>query len=437
MSNRIRQCFALLLTLALCTTGVPLSAWAEATQPEDPEVTTEVQEDAVEPQVLFRTHAIGAPSWNDDEGWDSYAPSQESEDNVGDPLLESEDAKCELTPLDSLQLQLLGLDAANGISYRIRDANGEWQQEWTSSPNAATCELGITGVQVRLSEELDATYDLWYCAKDNNGAQMDWVLADQALQTEGVEPLCGFEAVLVANGQTPDQRDEGSTPTQDDAQEEGALDQNLATDLDDTQTDSQPNPDPEPADDASGEESDPNGGDALVDAPEATEAPTEEEPSVTVQQDNASEQTQNTKSSAAKSTTSASAAIEVVKPESSSTMKSTKTSTSSKKSASVVQAEQATPSLLYRARVQQTGWQGWKKNGKTAGTSGKGLYVDGLRFILKNADGGLSYRVRIQGEGWRPTVTNSKATGKKSQPIEAVKIKLTGSIAKTYDIYYR
>lgn len=51
--------------------------------------------------------------------------------------------------------------------------------------------------------------------------------------------------------------------------------------------------------------------------------------------------------------------------------------------------------IEYRTHIAQKGWQDWKKNGQTAGTTGEKL------------------------------------------AMEAVRLKLTGELAEHYDIYYR
>lgn len=50
--------------------------------------------------------------------------------------------------------------------------------------------------------------------------------------------------------------------------------------------------------------------------------------------------------------------------------------------------------IRYRAHVQKTGWQGWKKDGETAGTTGKALRMEGLNIDLTGLKGG---KLRIKG----------------------------------------
>ena len=110
-------------------------------------------------------------------------------------------------------------------------------------------------------------------------------------------------------------------------------------------------------------------------------------------------------------------------------------------------------SVSYTTHVQSKGWQSVKKDGAMAGTSGKGLRLEALKLSLVNTTGiagGLQYRTHIQSIGWQdPVSLNTKGTsstavnGKLSGTtgrglrLEAMTIKLTGDLAKTYDVYYR
>lgn len=52
--------------------------------------------------------------------------------------------------------------------------------------------------------------------------------------------------------------------------------------------------------------------------------------------------------------------------------------------------------------------------------------------------GGISYQTHLQNVGWTPWVANDKMSGTtgESRAMEAIKIKLTGAIASSYDVYY-
>lgn len=271
------------------------------------------------------------------------------------------------------------------ITYRIRNANGEWQDTWTDAPNAATCEQAITGVQAKLSDELSTSYDLWYRAKDESGAWMDWVLANNELQTSDHTPLYDFQAVLTTKDHTPEESANVGSRDEKCDEEPDASSTGSSAETEGTATDVQPQ----------------------------SEATTTQDPK---------------------------ASIEVTESKPSPSQKtSNKISTNSSNSITVVNAAQTNPSIAYRAHVQSIGWQSWVKNGAMAGTSGMGLRVEGFYFRLKNADGGLSCSAHVQSIGWQDPVGSNKLVGTKGKSlrVEAIKLSLTGNIAQTHDIYYR
>lgn len=97
--------------------------------------------------------------------------------------------------------------------------------------------------------------------------------------------------------------------------------------------------------------------------------------------------------------------------------------------------------ISYRVHVQTYGWQGWKADGKTAGTTGEGKRLEAIYLKLDNQDhtGGLSYRTHVQKYGWQKYVGTNKMSGTSGEGkrLEAIEIKLTGDMAKYYDVYYR
>jgi uncharacterized protein YjdB len=108
----------------------------------------------------------------------------------------------------------------------------------------------------------------------------------------------------------------------------------------------------------------------------------------------------------------------------------------------------ATVHTAYQTHVQNAGWQSWKYDGTTAGTTGKGLRLEGINIKLTNKDysGGICYTTHIQDYGWQGDL-NDSSTWKKDgamsgttgegKRLEAIKIKLTGEMANHYDVYYR
>ena len=97
--------------------------------------------------------------------------------------------------------------------------------------------------------------------------------------------------------------------------------------------------------------------------------------------------------------------------------------------------------LESRAHVQSKGWMAWTTQGKTAGTTGKGLRMEALSLKLTSKDysGSVEYRSYVNGKGWQPWVKDGAKTGTTGQAraMEAVQIKLSGKMATYYDVYYR
>ena len=97
--------------------------------------------------------------------------------------------------------------------------------------------------------------------------------------------------------------------------------------------------------------------------------------------------------------------------------------------------------VLATSHVAQKGWQSPAKSGGISGTVGESKAVEAFTLNLQNApyDGSIEYRAHVAGTGWQPYVEESKTAGTtgKNKPIEAMQIRLTGDMAKKYDVYYR
>ncbi len=101
-----------------------------------------------------------------------------------------------------------------------------------------------------------------------------------------------------------------------------------------------------------------------------------------------------------------------------------------------------TPSVNYSTHVQDIGWQGYVKDGATAGTTGKSKRLEGIKIKLSNNslyEGSIQYQTHIQDIGWQGWKTNDEMSGTSGQSkrLEAIRIKLTDEMAENYDIYYR
>ena len=95
--------------------------------------------------------------------------------------------------------------------------------------------------------------------------------------------------------------------------------------------------------------------------------------------------------------------------------------------------------VKYRTHVQDIGWQGWKSNGETAGTSGQSLRLEGMYIEIDGADNAVEYRTHVQNIGWQNWVNEGDMTGTngRSLRLEAIEIRLKGDMATRYDVYYR
>lgn len=99
----------------------------------------------------------------------------------------------------------------------------------------------------------------------------------------------------------------------------------------------------------------------------------------------------------------------------------------------------STPDVQYRTHVQNVGWQSYRKNGETSGTSGRSLRLEGIDIRVNGRSGGIEYQTHVQNVGWQDWKKNGQMSGTsgKSLRLEGIKIRLTGEIAKYYDVYYR
>lgn len=107
-------------------------------------------------------------------------------------------------------------------------------------------------------------------------------------------------------------------------------------------------------------------------------------------------------------------------------------------------APSATPGLSVQAHVQNVGWQKAVTSGKTAGTSGRSLRVEGLKISItgdktKIPSGSIEYRTHVENIGWQDWVKDGALAGTSGQSlrIEAMQIRLTGELADQYDVYYQ
>lgn len=95
--------------------------------------------------------------------------------------------------------------------------------------------------------------------------------------------------------------------------------------------------------------------------------------------------------------------------------------------------------VKYSAHVQNVGWQGWKQDSATAGTSGQSLRLEAIKIEGTNLPKGVSikYQTHVQNVGWQGWKTNGELSGTsgKSLRLEGIRIKLEGT--EEYSIMYR
>lgn len=100
-----------------------------------------------------------------------------------------------------------------------------------------------------------------------------------------------------------------------------------------------------------------------------------------------------------------------------------------------------TVGLTYRTHVQNVGWQIWKYDGQSSGTSGQSLRLEGIEIKMNNlgTDLGVEYQTHVQNIGWQGFKSDGQTSGTYGQSLrlEAIQIRLTGAAATNYDVYYR
>ena len=98
--------------------------------------------------------------------------------------------------------------------------------------------------------------------------------------------------------------------------------------------------------------------------------------------------------------------------------------------------------IQYEAHVSNIGWMSSKRDGSTAGTTGQSKSVEDLKVSILNpvVDGSVQINANVSGIGWQgwdtPSASEGGTTGQ-GRAVEAVRLRLTGSLAKGYDVYYR
>lgn len=104
------------------------------------------------------------------------------------------------------------------------------------------------------------------------------------------------------------------------------------------------------------------------------------------------------------------------------------------------------PDVSYRTHVQNVGWQDFVLNGAMSGSSGLSQRLEGIEVKLDAPvnDLGITYQTHIQNIGWeadtaRGWKSNGAMSGTSGQSLrlEGIQIKLTGTNAEQFDVYYQ
>ena len=97
--------------------------------------------------------------------------------------------------------------------------------------------------------------------------------------------------------------------------------------------------------------------------------------------------------------------------------------------------------VVYRTHCQTYGWFPWVSNGEEAGITGQSKRMEAMNIYLENAtvSGSIEYRTHCQTYGWLDWVRDGELTGTtgESKRLEAIEIRLTGEMARAFDVYYR
>lgn len=100
--------------------------------------------------------------------------------------------------------------------------------------------------------------------------------------------------------------------------------------------------------------------------------------------------------------------------------------------------------ITYWAHVQNFGNLSGVTNGNIAGTTGKGLRLEGLTINIAQQEigkigGNLQYRTHVQDIGWTQWKNMGEYSGTtgKAKRVEAIEIRTTGQLAALYDVYYQ
>ncbi|MEH7179439.1 N-acetylmuramoyl-L-alanine amidase [Neobacillus vireti] len=98
------------------------------------------------------------------------------------------------------------------------------------------------------------------------------------------------------------------------------------------------------------------------------------------------------------------------------------------KKAAPVTSLSLSPSVVYEAHIEDIGWQGVKRDGETAGTTGQSRRLEALTVRLENTNARLQMQGHIEDLGWTNERSNGEVLGTigVALRLEAIKIKADG-----------
>ena len=98
------------------------------------------------------------------------------------------------------------------------------------------------------------------------------------------------------------------------------------------------------------------------------------------------------------------------------------------------------PTIFYSSYVEKQGWQKEVRKNTVSGTSGQSLRLEAFKLrVSGETDLGVEYQSHIQNKGWEKNWTkdgNQSGMPGSGRRMEALRIRLTGSDAEKYDIWY-
>lgn len=96
--------------------------------------------------------------------------------------------------------------------------------------------------------------------------------------------------------------------------------------------------------------------------------------------------------------------------------------------------------LSYQAHVSDIGWQSSSYDGTIAGTTGQSLALEALQVGIVSTvhSGSIESHGYVQHTGWQDgSSSGAIGTTGRSLSLQAIRLRLSGEIAESYDIYYR